>query len=207
MIHFVEQGECGERYVLVSFAVMGVAHRVIVSEGYEADARRADAVLHGQGNGGDAPYFNRVADQPDGPVAKGSGRGEKYNVHLVFYQLVGDFGGRIFYQRGRIVDGSHKGEVTRRQFAHRTIADQSKEGPEGKDCVQVAVLVRPVVCVGPGEVVGGGWDLTVGAIACRVVDIEARLVGQVDAARGDEREARSIEGFLRFDERLHRLRL
>jgi hypothetical protein len=108
MIHFVEQGECGERYVLVSFAVMGVAHREVVWEGYEADARRADAVLHAQGYGGDAPYFYRVADQPDGPVAKGSGRREKYDVYLVFYQVASDFGSCHFFQRGQVVDGSHK---------------------------------------------------------------------------------------------------
>jgi hypothetical protein len=43
--------------------------------------------------------------------------------------------------------------------------------------------------VGPGEVVGTGRDLTVGAIAVRVVDVEAGLARQVDASGGDEREA------------------
>jgi hypothetical protein len=191
----------------VLLAVMGSAHREVVREWYEADPRRADAVLHGQGNGGDGPFFYSVADQPDGPVAQGSGRCEQYNVYLVFYQLAGDFGGRAFYQRGRIVDGAHKGEVACRQFAYRTIADQPTEGVERKDGVQVASLVWSVVSMCPGERVGTGWDLTVGAIACRVVDIEARLVGQVNAARGHEREAGSIEGLLRSDERLHRLRL
>jgi hypothetical protein len=95
----------------VSFAIMGFAHREVVWEGYEADPRRADAVLHGQGNGGDAPFFYRVADQPDGPVAQGSRRREQHDIYLVFYQIAGDFGGRAFYQRGRVVDGSHKGEV------------------------------------------------------------------------------------------------
>ena len=144
-----------------------------------------------------------MADQPNGPVAQGSGRRKEYDVYLVFYQLAGDFGGCAFYQRGRIVDGAHKGEVACRQFAYRTIADQPTEGLKGKDCVQVASLVWSVVSMGPGERVGTGRDLTVGAIACRVVDIEALLVGQVNAARGYEREAGSIEGFLRSDERLH----
>jgi hypothetical protein len=69
LLQFVEQGESGQRYTPVSFAIMGFAHREVVWEGYEADPRRADAVLHGQGNGGDAPFFHGVADQPDGPVA------------------------------------------------------------------------------------------------------------------------------------------
>jgi hypothetical protein len=90
---------------------MGFAHGEVVREGYEADARSADTVLHCQGNGGDAPFFYGVADQPDGPVAQGSGRREQHCVYLVFYQFAGDFGGRAFYQRGRVVDGSHKGEV------------------------------------------------------------------------------------------------
>jgi hypothetical protein len=108
MIHFVEQGECGECCALVSFAVVGFAHRKVVWEGHEADPWRTDAVLHGQGNGGDAPFFYRVADQPDGPVAKGSGRREQHEVYLIFDQLAGDFGGRVFYQRGRVVDRSHE---------------------------------------------------------------------------------------------------
>ena len=108
MLHLVEQGERGERYAPVSFAVVGFAHWKVVWEGYEANPRRADAMLHSQGNGGDAPFFYRVADQSDGPVAKGSGRREKNDVYLVFYQFAGDFGGRAFYQRGRVVDGAHK---------------------------------------------------------------------------------------------------
>jgi len=162
-------------------------------------------VLHSQGNGGDAPFFYGVADQPDGPVAQGSRRCEQYKVYLVFYQFAGDFGGRFLYQRGRVVDSAHKGEVACRQFAYRTIADQPTEGVERKDGVQVTAPVRSVVSMGPGKRVGTGWDLTVGAIACRVVDIEALLVGQVNSARGCEREAGSIEGLLRSDERLHRL--
>jgi hypothetical protein len=63
------------------------------------------------------------------------------------------------------------------------------ESPERKDGVEVAALVRPVVGVGPGEVVGTGRDLTVGAIACRVVDIETRLIGQVYTTCGNKREA------------------
>jgi hypothetical protein len=111
LLQFVEQGERGERYAPVSFAVVGFAHWKVVWEGYEADPRRADAMLHSQGNGGDAPFFYRVADQPDGPVAQGSRRREQHDVYLVFYQVAGDFGGRAFCQRGRVVDGSHKGEV------------------------------------------------------------------------------------------------
>ena len=173
----------------MSFAVMGFAHREVVREGHEADTWRSDTVFHGQGNGRDAPFFYRVADQPDGPVAQGSRRREQHDVYLVFYEFVGDFGGRTFYQRGRVVDGSHKGEVTRCQLANHTISDQFTEGLEGKDGVQVAALVRPIIGVGPGEIVGGRGYLTVGAITGRVIDIEARLVGQVNAACRDEREA------------------
>jgi hypothetical protein len=173
----------------VPFAVMGFAHREVVREGHEADTWCSDTVLHGQGNGGDVPFFYRVADQPDGPVAQGSRRREQHDVYLVFYQFAGDFGGRAFYQRGRVVDGSHKGEVACRQPAYYTVAYQSTEGLEGKDGVQVAALVRPIVGVGPGEVVGSRRYLTVGAITGRVVDIEARLAVQVNAAGGDEREA------------------
>jgi hypothetical protein len=173
----------------VRFAIMRFAHREVVREGHEADTWRYDTVLHGQGDGGDAPLFYRVADQPDGPVAQGSRRREQHDVYLVFYEFAGDFGSCAFYQRSRVVDGSHKGEVARCQLANHTISDQSTEGLEGKDGVQVASLVRPKVGVGPGEVVGGRRYLTVGAITGRVVDIEARLVGQVNAACGDEREA------------------
>src|SRR3712207_3333219 len=168
---------------------MGFAHREVVWKGYETDARRTDTVLHGQGNGGYAPLFYRVADQPDGPVAQGSRRREQHDVHPVFYQFAGDFGGRIFYKGGRVVDSSHKREVARRQPAYHTVSDQPTECLERKDGVQVAALVRPVVGVGPGEVAGTGWDLPVGAIACRVVDIEARLAGQVYASCGNERES------------------
>jgi hypothetical protein len=93
----------------VLLAIMGFAHREVVWEGDETDPRRADAVLHSQGNGGDAPFFHGVADQPNGPVTQGSGRREQHDVHPVFYQFAGDFGGHAFYQR--VVDGSHKGEV------------------------------------------------------------------------------------------------
>jgi hypothetical protein len=173
----------------VSFAVMRFAHREVVREGHEADTWRYDTMLHGQGDGGDATFFYRVADQPDGPVAQGSRRREQHDVYLVFYEFAGDFGSGTFYQRGRVVDGSHKGEVACRESAHCTVGDQSTEGLEGKDGVQIAALIRPIVGVGPGEVVGCRRYLTVGAITGRVVDIEARLVGQVNAACGDEREA------------------
>jgi hypothetical protein len=168
---------------------MGFAHREVIREGHEANTWRYDIMLHGQGDGGDAPLFYRVADQPDGPVAQVSRRREQHDVYLVFYEFASDFGSCAFYQRSRVVDGSHKGEVARCQLANHTISDQSTEGLEGKDGVQVASLVRPKVGVGPGEVVGGCRYLTVGTITGRVVDIEARLVGQVNAACGDEREA------------------
>jgi hypothetical protein len=168
---------------------MGFAHREVIREGHEANTWRYDIMLHGQGDGGDAPLFYRVADQPDGPVAQVSRRREQHDVYLVFYEFAGDFGSCAFYQRSRVVDGSHKGEVARCQLANHTISDQSTEGLEGKDGVQVASLLRPKVGVGPGEVVGGCRYLTVGTITGRVVDIEARLVGQVNAACGDEREA------------------
>jgi hypothetical protein len=76
---------------------MGSAHREVVREGYKADPRRADAVLHGQGNGGDAPFFYGVADQSDGPVTQGSRWREQHDIYLVFYQLAGDVGGRALY--------------------------------------------------------------------------------------------------------------
>jgi len=72
-----------------------------------------------------------------------------------------------------------------RELAYHTISDQSAEGIEREDGVQVAALVRPVVGVGPGKVVGASRDLTVRAIAGRVVDVEARLLWQVEAAGRD----------------------
>jgi hypothetical protein len=92
----------------VLFGVTWFAHREIVRERHEADPRRHDAVLHGQCDGGDAPRFYCVADQSDGPVAQGSRGGEQHDVYVVFYEFPGDLGGRLLYERGRVVDGSHK---------------------------------------------------------------------------------------------------
>jgi hypothetical protein len=93
----VEQGECGQRYPPVPLVVMGFAYREVVWERHKADPRRSDAVLHGEGNGGDAPFFYGVADQSDGPVAQGSRGREQHDVHLIFDQFAGDFGGRLLY--------------------------------------------------------------------------------------------------------------
>ena len=65
----MEQRERGQRYSPVFLATMGFSHRKVVWEWHEADPRRADAVFHGQRNGGDAPFLYRDADQSDGPVA------------------------------------------------------------------------------------------------------------------------------------------
>ena len=111
MLHKVKQCERGERYPPVSLAVTWFTHREVVRERHEADPRRPDAVLHGQRNGGDAPLFYGVADQSDGPVAQGSRGREQHDVNLVFHQVACDFGGRFLYELGRVVDGSHKGEV------------------------------------------------------------------------------------------------
>src|SRR5215212_11756189 len=189
----------------MAFAVTWFAHRQVIWEGHEADPRRSDAVLHGQRDGGDAPSFYGVADQSDGPVAQGSRGREQHDVHPVFHQFAGDLGGRTLYEPGRVVDGPHKGEVAFRQLAYSTISDQATEGLEGENGIEVAALVRPVVGVSPGKVVGTGRDLTVRAIAGRVVDVEARLLGQVDASGRDERESGSFEGLLRPDEGQHSL--
>src|SRR5215213_4060995 len=133
----------------MAFAVTWFAHRQVIWEGHEADPRRSDAVLHGQRDGGDAPSFYGVADQSDGPVAQGSRGGEQHAVHPVFYQFACNLGGRLLYQRGWVVDGSHKGEVAPRQLADRSISDQPTERAKRKDGVEVAALVRPVVGVGP----------------------------------------------------------
>ena len=138
---------------------MGFAHREVVRERHETDPRCPDAVLHGKCNGGDPPVFDGVADQSDGPVAQGSRGSEQHDVYMVLYEFAGDLGGRILYQMGRVVDGSHKGEVSPRQLADHAISGKYTEGLERKDGVKVATLVRPVVSVGPGEVVGTGRDL------------------------------------------------
>ncbi len=205
LIEIVEQGECGECYPPVPFAVTWFAHREIVRERHEADPRRPDAVLHGQCNGRDTAAFDSGADQSNGPVAQGSRGSEQHNVYVVFHQFAGDLGCRVLYQLGRVVDGSHKGEVAPRELADHTISDKSTEGLERKDGVKVATLVRPVVGVGPGEVVGTGGNLTVGTVAGRVVDVEARMLRQVDAAGRDEPEAGFFQRLLRPDERLHSL--
>jgi hypothetical protein len=205
LIEIVEQGECRECYSPVPFAVMEFSHREVVRERHEADPRRPDTVLHGQCNGRDAPFFYGVADQSDGPVAQGSRGREQHDVYVVFHQKTGDLGCRVLYQLGRVVDGSHKGEVAPRELAYRTISDKSTEGLERKDGVKVAALVRPVVGMSPREVFGAGGDLTVGTVAGRVVDVEARMLRQVDAAGRDEREAGFFQRLLRPDERLHDL--
>ena len=205
LIEIVEQGECGECYPPVPLAVTWFAHREVVRERHEADPRRPDTVLHGQCNSRDAPFFYGVADQPDGPVAQGSRGREQHDVYVVFYQKTGDFRGRLLHELGRIVDGSHKREVAPRELTDHTISDKSTEGLERKDGVKVATLVRPVVGVGPGEVVGTGGNLTVGTVAGRVVDVEARMLRQVDAAGRDEPEAGFFQRLLRPDERLHSL--
>ena len=162
----------------MSFAVTWFAHREVVRERHESDPRCPDAVLHGQCDSGDAPRFHGVADQPDGPVAKGSRRGEQHDVYVVFHEFAGDLGGRVLYEWGQVVDGSHKGEVARRQTAHQSVIDQPAQGLKRKDGVKIAALVRPVIGVGPGEAVGTGGDLPVGAVAGWIVDVEARLLGR-----------------------------
>ena len=205
LLHFVEQSERGECYPPVPFGVMGFAHREVVRERHEADPRRHDAVLHGQCNCRDVPLFYGVADQPDGPVTKGSRRSEQHDVYVVFYEFAGDFRGRLLHELGRIVDGSHKREVAPRELTDHTISDKYTEGLERKDGVKVAALVRPVVSVSPREDFGTGGDLTVGTVAGRVVDVEARMLRQVDAAGRDEPEAGFFQRLLRPDERLHSL--
>ena len=98
------------------------AHRQIVGMGHEPDARCLDAVLHGQGDGGDSALFYGVADQPDGPVTEGSGGREQYRVDAVFDEFSGYLGGRRFDERGRVVDGAHEGEVARSELAYQVIS-------------------------------------------------------------------------------------
>ena len=50
---------------------------------------------------------------------------------------------------------------------------------------------------------GAARDLTVRAIAERIVYIEARLLGQVHAPGRDERQAAFVERFFRAREREH----
>ena len=114
LIQLAEQGECGPRYPPVLFAVTGFAHREVVGERHEGDSWRDHAVLHGQRNGGDAPSLYGVADQSDGPVAQGSRGREQHDVDLVFHQFACDLGGGVLYQRGRVVNCAHKGEVASR---------------------------------------------------------------------------------------------
>ena len=92
VIEVVEQRERGERHPPVPFPVPWLAQRQVVREGHEADPRREYAVLHGQRDGGDAPLFYGVADQPDGPVAEGSGGGQEHSIDPVLYHFFGDFG-------------------------------------------------------------------------------------------------------------------
>ena len=117
--------------------------------------------------------------------------------------LSGDLGGGHFDERGRVVDGAHKGEVARSELAYQTVFDESAQRLEGEDGVEVGAFVGAIVGVGPGEVFGVGGDLTVGAIAFEVVYVEALLVGKMYAPCRDERETGPVEGFLRPDERHH----
>ena len=101
------------------------------------------------------------------------------------------------------MDRPHKAEVATVELPHHALADQPAQGPEGEDGVEVRPFVGAVVGVGPGEVGGLGGYLAVGAVAKRVVYVEAGLGGQVDPAGGDEREAALREGSLEADEGRH----
>src|SRR5919112_6007125 len=140
---------------------------------HEADPRRPDAVLHGQGDGGYAPLLYGVADQPDGPVAQGSRGREQHRVDAVVDQLFGDLGGRLLYQGGRVVYGAHEGEVAWSEPANEAVLGQRSQRLEGEDGVEVGAFVGTVVGVGPGEFFGVGGDLAVRAVAFEVVYIEA----------------------------------
>ena len=199
----VEQPERGERHPPVPLPVTRLAHRQVVRERHEPDSRRRNAVLHGERDGGDAALFDSVADQPDGPVTKGSRGREQHRIYAILDQLVRGIGGGTFYERGRVVDGAHEGEVARSQLAHKAICGQPAEGLEGENCVEVGAFVGAVVGVGPSEIFGFGWDLTVRAIALEVVDVETRLTRQMYTAGRDEREPGPFEWFFRPDERWH----
>ena len=86
----------GERHPPVPIPVPRLAHRQVVGKRHEADPRRRYTVLHGQRDGWDAPLFYGVADQPDGPVAQGSGGREQHRIDPVFDQSFGDFRGSLF---------------------------------------------------------------------------------------------------------------
>ena len=119
----MEQRERGECDPPVTLTVPGFAHREVVRERHEADPWRTDTMLHGQRDGRDAPLFYGAADQPDGPVTQGSGRREQHRLHTILHQFARDLGGRLLYERGRVVDCSHEGEVARSQLSNQTILD------------------------------------------------------------------------------------
>ena len=101
--------------------VSWLPHGQVVREGHETDPRRSYPMLHGQRDGGDSVLFYGVANQPDGPVAKGSGGREQHRVDAVFDEFSGNLWGRRFDERGRVVDGAHEGEVARSERADQVI--------------------------------------------------------------------------------------
>ncbi len=108
----MEQRERGERHPPVTLPVTRLAHRQIVRERYEPYPRRPDTVLHGERDGGDAALFYGVADQPDGPVAQGSGGREQDDVHPILCELARHLRGGAPGEQASVVYGAHKGEVT-----------------------------------------------------------------------------------------------
>jgi hypothetical protein len=101
------------------------------------------------------------------------------------------------------VDGAHKGVVARCQLADETFLDQPTKRPDGEYGVQIRAFVGAVVGMGPGKFGSTAWDLTVRAVAGRVVYVEARLVRQMDAPCRDEGEAGFLKRLLRPGKRRH----
>jgi hypothetical protein len=81
--------------------------------------------------------------------------------------------------------------------------DEVPHGPQGEDGVEVRALVGAVVGVGPGKVPRVGGDLTVRAVSCGIVYVEARLFRQMNATGCDERDAALGERLRRADEGGH----
>ena len=177
------------------------AHRVVVRERHEGDSGRMNTALHRERHSWNSGTLYLLADQPHGPVAERSRRCEQDRVHTVFEELLRDFGGSLPYEQVRGVDRTHKREMAVVQLTDNPFTLKTSQGPQRKDGVKIHTFIGAVVGVGPGEGRGVRRDLSVRAIAFRIVYVEADLVRQVYAAGSDEGEAALGERFSRTGER------
>src|SRR5215210_242524 len=171
----VEQRQRGERDLPVPPPLVGLPHREVVRERHEGHPRRRHSPLHRERDRRYTLLLDGPADQPHGPVTQGSRGREQHGVHSVLDKLPHHLGSGPLDERSGLMDSRHKGEVPPVEFPHNPFDRELPQSPQRKDGVEVrAAAVGGVVRVGPGEGLDTHRDLTIRAIAGRVVYVEAR---------------------------------